>query len=94
MIEKLDVERPQVSVEALIMELTVNDSQDLGFSGLLRIIDGDEQFALASATSAADAALGGAARRPAIVAPAASGGSSATRATSTRDGQPRSATAR
>jgi general secretion pathway protein D len=57
-IAKLDVERPQVSVEALIMELTVNDNLDLGFSGLLRIIDGDESFAIASATSAASAAVG------------------------------------
>ena len=32
-IKKLDVERPQVSVEALIMELTVNDDEDIGFSG-------------------------------------------------------------
>src|SRR4030095_5431367 len=57
-IKKLDVERPQVSVEALIMELTVNDSEDLGFSGLLRIIDGDQQLAVASATSLGSSALG------------------------------------
>lgn len=57
-IKKLDVERPQVSVEALIMELTVNNSQDLGFSGLLRVIDGDQQLAIASATSLGSGALG------------------------------------
>ena len=51
-IEKLDVERPQVSVEALIMELTVNDNEDLGFSGLLRTINGDTNFLLTSATAA------------------------------------------
>jgi general secretion pathway protein D len=57
-IEKLDVERPQVSVEALIMELTVNDNQNLGFTGLLRTINGDTDFLVASATSAAGAATG------------------------------------
>ena len=41
-IEKLDVERPQVLVEALIMEVDVSDSQDLGFSGLVRILDGNK----------------------------------------------------
>jgi len=57
-IEKLDVERPQVSVEALIMELTVNDSQDIGISGLMRAINGDTNVLIASATSAATAASG------------------------------------
>ncbi len=57
-IEKLDVERPQVSVEALIMELTVNNAEDIGFSGLLRIINGDTNFLVATATSAAGAATG------------------------------------
>ncbi len=51
-IRQLDVERPQVSVEALIMELTVNDGQNLGFSGLLNVINGDTNFLVATATSA------------------------------------------
>jgi general secretion pathway protein D len=51
-IAKLDVERPQVSVEALIMELTVTNNQELGFSGLLRTINGDTNFLIASATAA------------------------------------------
>jgi len=54
-IEKLDVERPQVSVEALIMEVDVTNSKDLGFSALLRTINGDSDFAIGTATSAAAA---------------------------------------
>ncbi|MEM7411910.1 MAG: type II secretion system secretin GspD [Myxococcota bacterium] len=51
-IKKLDVERPQVSVEALIMELTVNDDEDIGFSGLLQAINGDTNLAITTATTA------------------------------------------
>ena len=51
MIDKLDVERPQVLVEALIMEVDVSDGEDLGFSGLVRILDGDKNgFAVGSLT--------------------------------------------
>jgi len=57
-IEKLDVERPQVSVEALILELTVTDNESLGFAGLLRTINGDTDFLIASAMSAAPSATG------------------------------------
>jgi general secretion pathway protein D len=52
-IEQLDVERPQVLVEALIMEVDVTDGKDLGFSGLLRTINGDTDFLLATATGPA-----------------------------------------
>jgi general secretion pathway protein D len=38
-IDKLDVPRPQVLVEALIMEIDISDAEDLGFSGLIRIFD-------------------------------------------------------
>jgi len=38
-IDKLDIRRPQVLVEALIMEVGVGDGQDLGFNGLLRLVD-------------------------------------------------------
>jgi general secretion pathway protein D len=41
-IAQLDIPRPQVLVEALIMEVDVTDSLDLGFSGLVRIKDGDK----------------------------------------------------
>src|SRR4029453_15326786 len=37
-IAQLDVERPQVLVEALIMEVDITDGQDLGFSGLVRVL--------------------------------------------------------
>lgn len=37
-IEKLDVRRPQVLVEALIMEVTVSNNQDLGLNGLYRTV--------------------------------------------------------
>ncbi len=40
-IEKLDVSRPQVLVEALIVEVDVTDSLDLGFSAAYRIVNGD-----------------------------------------------------
>ncbi len=41
-IAKLDTPRPQVLVEALIMEVVVSDGQDLGFSGLARIFNGSD----------------------------------------------------
>lgn len=40
-IEKLDVSRPQVLVEALIVEVDVTDKLDLGFSAAYRVINGD-----------------------------------------------------
>ncbi|MAE93853.1 MAG: hypothetical protein CL910_04270, partial [Deltaproteobacteria bacterium] len=39
-IAQLDIERPQVLVEALIMEVDVTDARDLGFSGFGRIFRG------------------------------------------------------
>jgi len=36
-IEQLDIERPQVLVEALIMEVDVTDGEELGFNGIARI---------------------------------------------------------
>ncbi len=59
-IEQLDIARPQVLVEALIMEVNVNDSKDLGMNALLAI-DGAVDFTVATATDPATlAALGGA----------------------------------
>ncbi|HEY5657568.1 MAG TPA: type II secretion system secretin GspD, partial [Myxococcota bacterium] len=52
-VEKLDIVRPQVLVEALIMEVDVTDARDLGVSALLRYINGDSEFIIASATDAA-----------------------------------------
>ncbi|MEZ4279245.1 MAG: type II secretion system secretin GspD [Myxococcota bacterium] len=45
-IEKLDVSRPQVLVEALIVEVDVTDSLDLGFNAAYRMINGDTDILL------------------------------------------------
>jgi len=37
-IEKLDIQRPQVLVEALVMRVTINDDIALGFSGLVTLL--------------------------------------------------------
>jgi general secretion pathway protein D len=57
-IEKLDIERPQVLVEALIIEVTVNDSRQLGFNGVLQLVGPDTNLTLQSLTDSttADAA--------------------------------------
>ncbi len=71
-IEKLDIERPQVLVEALIMEVDITDSQDLGFNGFYRLVTDSFDVAVAtvtdrSTTTAAGALLGpGAAALPFI----------------------------
>jgi general secretion pathway protein D len=49
-IAKLDTPRPQVLVEALIVEVDVSDGQDLGFTGLARVFKGDKNFAIGSQT--------------------------------------------
>ncbi len=51
-IERLDIERPQVLVEALIMGVDVSDNEALGFNGVIRIINGDTDLAIASGTTA------------------------------------------
>ncbi|MDH3519940.1 MAG: type II secretion system secretin GspD, partial [Myxococcales bacterium] len=59
-IEKLDIVRPQVLVEALIMEVDVTDSRDLGVNALLRSINGDNDYLIRGASDAATiAATGG-----------------------------------
>ena len=57
-IEKLDVERPQVSVEALIMELSVTDTLDLGFRGLLQSFTSEQTLTLALAGATGVPVLG------------------------------------
>jgi general secretion pathway protein D len=58
-IEQLDISRPQVLVEALIMEVNVNDTKDLGMNALLAI-DSAVDLTIATATDPATiAALGG-----------------------------------
>jgi general secretion pathway protein D len=49
-IDQLDIERPQVLVEALIMEVDVTDSEDLGFSGIVNITSGDTTYSIQSRT--------------------------------------------
>ncbi|HBZ72594.1 MAG TPA: hypothetical protein DEP35_23820 [Deltaproteobacteria bacterium] len=47
-IEKLDIRRPQVLVEALIMEVDVTDAKELGFNGLLQLFNGPTNITLAT----------------------------------------------
>jgi len=54
-IDQLDIARPQVLVEALIMEVDVTDNRDLGFSGLVRLTTDGNSFALGSLTSGSSA---------------------------------------
>ena len=49
-IEQLDIPRPQVLVEALIMEVDVSDNEDLGFNGIARVVRGDTDYAIGSLT--------------------------------------------
>ena len=60
-IEKLDIQRPQVLVEALIMEVEVTDSQELGFNGVLRMVQDPFDVTIATVTDQDTAALAGAA---------------------------------
>jgi len=50
-IEKLDVSRPQVLVEALIVEVGLNDDFDLGFGFAFRLLNGDTDLIFATANS-------------------------------------------
>lgn len=59
-IAQLDVERPQVLVEALILEVDITDGQNLGFTGLVRITDGDSAYGIGSFTDTPDALFGAA----------------------------------
>ena len=58
-IAKLDVERPQVLVEALIMEVDITDSENLGFSGLFRFINGNTELTTVIAPAAEGFLMGG-----------------------------------
>jgi general secretion pathway protein D len=51
-VAQLDIARPQVLVEALIMEVDVSDGEDLGFSGIGRIMRGDSDYSIGSVTDA------------------------------------------
>jgi general secretion pathway protein D len=56
-IAQLDIPRPQVLVEALIMEVDVSDAQDLGFNGIARILRGSTDYAIGSLTGLARPSL-------------------------------------
>ena len=60
-IQQLDVERPQVLVEALIMEVDVSHNRELGFDGIYRLITGDSDLLLQSVTDSQLAGIAGAA---------------------------------
>ena len=47
-IEKLDIRRPQVLVEALIIEVDVTDANELGLNGLLQLFNGPTNITIAS----------------------------------------------
>ena len=49
-IAKLDIERPQVLVEALIMEVLVSNNESLGFNGIARIFRGNTSYGFGSLT--------------------------------------------
>jgi hypothetical protein len=43
-IEQLDIPRPQVLVEALILEVDITDNEELGMAFLYQVSNGDQQF--------------------------------------------------
>ncbi len=49
-IEKLDIARAQVLVEALIMEVSVGNSEELGFNGIVRVFRDNHSFTVGSLT--------------------------------------------
>ena len=58
-IQQLDIPRPQVLVEALIMEVDVTDNETLGFNGLARIFRGNTSYAVGSLTGTGRGAVVG-----------------------------------
>ena len=52
-IQKLDIARPQVLVEAMILEVDVTDGIDLGVEWTINAINGDQQFFFSTASAAA-----------------------------------------
>jgi general secretion pathway protein D len=60
-IDLLDIARPQVLVEALIMEVTVSDSKELGVNWILDIVGGSTRIGISNLTDAATSAAAAAA---------------------------------
>jgi general secretion pathway protein D len=74
-IEKLDIERPQVLVEALIMEVTVTDNRELGLNWLLQFTSGNSGGTIAGVTdSKSQGDLSGASVIPPAIAAATGAG--------------------
>jgi general secretion pathway protein D len=59
-IGQLDIVRPQVLVEALIMEVDVTDGEELGFNAIYQIVNGNFNTTFVTNTDPATAALAGA----------------------------------
>lgn len=57
-IEKLDISRPQVLVEALIVEVDVTDALDLGFGAAYRFVNGDMDMLIATGAASAVPGVG------------------------------------
>ena len=53
-IEMLDIARPQVLVEALIMEVDITDAEALGFDGLVRLVGDDYDITIAQNSAGSD----------------------------------------
>ena len=56
-IDKLDIARPQVLVEALIMEVDVSNGLELGFNGLIRIVNGNTDLTFSTVTDPSTASI-------------------------------------
>ena len=57
-IQKLDIERPQVLVEALILEVDITDNIELGVQWTINAINGDQEFVFSTAQAAATSGAG------------------------------------
>jgi len=58
-IDKLDIPRPQVLVEALIMEVNVADGDSLGFNGIARLTQGRDASIQVSSAASDEQSFGG-----------------------------------
>ncbi|UCE86239.1 MAG: hypothetical protein JSU66_00380, partial [Deltaproteobacteria bacterium] len=62
-IEQLDIPRPQVLVEALIMEVDVTEMEDLGISWMLDLVKGNTRVTFQTSTANPDATFTGSAQQ-------------------------------
>ncbi len=58
-IEKLDIPRPQVLVEAIILEVDITNAEELGIELGYQAVNGDKQFAFSTAEAAATSGTAG-----------------------------------